>query len=140
MRKRILAFMALFATALCFAEAGDASKFVVPNGHVTTRDYYTVPTVECPSKGFLSPASASMSISGNTAKKVDSLPSGTKRFRIWVHPGKGVNFGPKEVASNTAYPHIASGTLSDYFNVSGTEPEFYFIGVGGNATGTLICE
>ncbi|EKD83198.1 MAG: hypothetical protein ACD_39C00826G0001, partial [uncultured bacterium] len=71
---------------------------------------------------------------------VPTLPAGTKRFRVYVQPGAGANFGPSNIASGTTYPEIASATMSDYFTVGTTTPNVYYIGSAGAATGTLLCE
>lgn len=142
MKKNVLmlVFLALVGIGAARLQADSASKLLVPKGVVTDNDYYVVPVTECPSSGFKTVATPTMSIPGDTAVKVYNLPEGTKRFRLWVHPGKSVNFGPSDVASGTAYPSVASATLSDYFNISRQDPEIYFIGTDGAATGTLICE
>lgn len=122
------------------ALAGDARYFIPAGSQRTTNTDYVVPVIENPSNGYLTLASPTFSIPANTAVKVPTLPAGTKRYRVYVVPGAGANFGPVGVASGTNWPEIASDTKSDYFCVGTTTPSVYYIGRAGAATGTLLCE
>ena len=132
--------VALVVCLTIVALAGDARYFIPAGSQRTTNTDYVVPVIDSPSTGYLAPATATFSIPANTAVKVPTLPAGTKRFRVYVHPDAASNFGPSNVASGTTYPPIASATISDYFPVGTTTPNVYYIGRSGAATGTLLCE
>ncbi|PKL38710.1 MAG: hypothetical protein CVV41_06720 [Candidatus Riflebacteria bacterium HGW-Riflebacteria-1] len=132
--------VALVVCLAIVALAGEARYFIPGGSQRTTNSDYVIPVITEPSTGYLTPATATFSIPANTAVKVPTLPDGTKKFRVYVVPGAGANFGPAGVASGTNWPDIASDTISDYFHVGTTTPNVYYIGRAGAATGTLLCE
>ncbi|MEW6708312.1 MAG: hypothetical protein AB1403_00685 [Candidatus Riflebacteria bacterium] len=138
--KFYLPVVLLLGSIALVAMAGDARYFIPGGAQRTTNTDYVVPVITNPSTGCLTPDDAEVSISQHSAVQVPTLPAGTKRFRLYVQPGAGANWGPSNVASGTSFPEIASATLSDYFYVGTTTPTVYFIGRTAAATGTVICE
>lgn len=141
MKKNIFALALLMAFLLISLGVAAETLYFIPGGsQKTTNTDYVVPTINCPSKGYLVPAVASFSIPADTAVQIPTLPDGTKQVSVYVWPSSDANFGPSVVASGTSYPAIASGSLSPPFTVGTTTPLIYFIGRSAAATGTLICE
>lgn len=134
---RVVAFFLFFVAAVSIA---GETRFFIPHSTRTTSSDYVVPVIAQPSAGFLTPATATVSVPEDTAVKIPALPAGTKQLRIYVNPGADVNFGPANVASGTAYPEIASGSLSDPIIVGTLTPDIYLIGRTDAATATLICQ
>lgn len=126
--------------AAAIAMAGDTRFFIPGGSQQTTNTDYVVPVITEPSIGYLVPATATFSIPADTAVQVPTLPDGTKKFRVYIVPGAGANYGPSDVASGTNYPGIASDSLSEPITVGTTTPSVYWIGRTEAATGTLICE
>lgn len=122
------------------AIAGQTLYFIPGGSQKTSTTDYVVPVISNPTTGYLVPATATFSIPQHTAVKIPTLPLGTKQVRIYVNPGAGANIGPSTVASGTAYPEVASATMSDPITVGTLSPNIYLIGRSAAATGTLICE
>jgi hypothetical protein len=135
----LLMIVLMIATA-AIVMAGDTRYFIPGGSQQTTNTDYVVPVITEPSVGYLVPATATFSIPADTAVQVPTLPDGTKKFRVYIVPGAGANYGPSDVASGTDYPGLASDTLSDAITVGTTTPSVYYIGRTAAATGTLICE
>jgi hypothetical protein len=135
----LLMIVLMIATA-AIVMAGDTRYFIPGGSQQTTNTDYVVPVITEPSVGYLVPATATFSIPADTAVQVPTLPDGTKKFRVYIVPGAGANYGPSDVASGTTYPPIASGSLSEYFYPGTTTPTTYCIGREAAATGTILCE
>lgn len=136
----VLRLLALFLFFVVVASIAAETRFFIPHSTRTTSSDYVVPVISMPTAGFLSPATATVSVPKDTAVKIPVLPTGTKQLRIYVNPGEDINFGPANVASGTTYPGIASGSLSDPIIVGTLTPDIYLIGRTDAATATLICQ
>lgn len=136
----VLRFLAMFLFLVAVAAIAGETRFFIPSGNRTTNTDYVVPVVSQPTRGFLAPATATFSVPQDKAVKIPVLPIGTKQLRIYANPGADINFGPADVASGTAYPEIASGSLSDSIVVGTINPDIYLIGRDAPATATLICQ
>lgn len=136
----VVRFFALFLFIGAVAAFAGETMFFIPSGNRTTNPDYVVPVINQPTRGFLAPTTATFSVPEDTAIKIPTLPAGTKQVRIYANSGADINFGPANVASGTAYPEIASGSLSEAIVVGVLNPNIYLIGRSGPATATLICQ
>ncbi|MEW5726058.1 MAG: hypothetical protein AB1896_23315 [Thermodesulfobacteriota bacterium] len=127
MKRFLLAVLVLLAIGVCFLDAAPIHR-TDPEGSRMVGTSVPLPTTLDCSPGHLhAPA---FTVSSTTAAVCPALPTGTTVVRFYVYDGIA-NAGPSTVGSDTTWPSIASGSLSDPYRVSTLTPTIYFIGRSG---------
>lgn len=129
--RRLIAVLSALCLLVCSLDAAPVHG-LWPDGSHVTGTTYPLPTLNAPGNGLLVTASPTYAVSSTAASLIPTLPAGTHRFAFYVSEGN-CNFGGSDVASDASSPFVASGTLSDWFDVATTTYALYQIGRNGDA-------
>lgn len=144
-RKNLTRFSIIFLTAMlaflvCTAFAADGSKWREgideAGAERRTGQLYPLPVQETPTDGYLTVATASLTIVASSATIVGTLPTGTHVLEIGAMNGV-LNYGGSTIGNSTSPWQIASGASVE-FKVATLTPRIYLRTHGaGDASATI---